>query len=139
MDLFEQKYEELELSKLIHQRVYSHNSNLTTSVVRLSISYQLRSSINCDCLSTGINIYSNFKACFLKYFSILVGEGGYGKVVKVKVKSDLESTFYAAKKIRLIKKEAKKLAVKELEILKQLDSPFIIKYMEHFEDNKVHE
>ena len=98
----------------------------------------MRSSINCDCLSTGINIYSNFKACFLKYFSILVGEGGYGKVVKVKVKSDLESTFYAAKKIRLIKKEAKKLAVKELEILKQLDSPFIIKYVEHFEDNKVH-
>lgn len=69
---------------------------------------------------------------------IVVGEGGYGKVMKVKVKTDVEGTFFAAKKIKLIKKEAKKSAIKELEILKQLDCPFIIKLVEHFEDNKVH-
>ena len=58
--------------------------------------------------------------------------------MKVRVKSDLETTFYAAKKIKLIKNEAKKCAMKELDILKQLNSPFLINYVEHFEDNKVY-
>ena len=67
---------------------------------------------------------------------ITVGEGGYGKVVKVKNKADPDKVF-AAKKVNLAKRDVKTSVKKELEILQKLDSPHVIKFVEYFEDPKV--
>ena len=67
---------------------------------------------------------------------ITVGEGGYGKVVKVKNKADPDKVF-AAKKVNLVKRDVKTSVKKELEILQKLDSPHVIKFVEYFEDPKV--
>ena len=67
---------------------------------------------------------------------ITVGEGGYGKVVKVKNKADPDKVF-AAKKVYLAKRDVKTSVKKELEILQKLDSPHVIKFVEYFEDPKV--
>ena len=67
---------------------------------------------------------------------ITVGEGGYGKVVKVKTKADPDEVF-AAKKVNLAKRDVKTSVKKELEILQKLDSPHVIKFVEYFEDPKV--
>ena len=44
---------------------------------------------------------------------ITVGEGGYGKVVKVKTKADPDKVF-AAKKVNLVKRDVKTSVKKEL-------------------------
>ena len=64
----------------------------------------------------------------------LVGEGGYGKVFKVKPKNG-EGVF-ASKHIKTIKKKEKKNAKAEIELLKTISSPFIITFIEAFEDEK---
>ena len=66
---------------------------------------------------------------------LTVGEGGYGKVVKVKNKADPDKVF-AAKKVNLAKRDVKTSVKKELEILQKLDSPHVIKFVEYFEDAK---
>ena len=61
----------------------------------------------------------------------LIGEGGYGEVIKVMNKAD--KAFYAAKHIKTTKKKAKKSVSAEVEVLKEISSPFIIKLIEAFE------
>ena len=63
-----------------------------------------------------------------------VGEGGFGSVWKVETES---KDIYAAKKVSLTKKNAKKEVMKELDILQKLDNSFVIKIVEYFEEPEV--
>ena len=69
-----------------------------------------------------------------------LGEGAYGNVVEVRSKKNQK--IYALKIIDLekIKKEEEKNLIRgEIEIMKSLNSPFIIKYYNHFEiKNKIY-
>ena len=64
----------------------------------------------------------------------LVGEGGYGKVFRVKLKDG--DDVFASKHIKTVKKKDKKVAKAEIELLKTLSSPFLIRFIEAFESDK---
>lgn len=64
----------------------------------------------------------------------LLGEGGFGKVYRVQ---DLSSeTEYAAKHISTTRMKARDGALVEIELLRGLDSPFIIRFVDAFEVDK---
>jgi len=65
----------------------------------------------------------------------LVGEGGYGSVWKVETNDDVKR-FFAAKKVKMSNRDSKKLAMKELDILKVLDCQHIIKLEDYFDEPK---
>ena len=65
-----------------------------------------------------------------------VGEGGYGSVWKVETNDDVKR-FFAAKKVKMSNRDSKKLAMKELDILKVLDCQHIIKLEDYFDEPKV--
>ena len=65
-----------------------------------------------------------------------VGEGGYGSVWKVETNDDVKR-FFAAKKVKMSNRDSKKLAMKELDILKILDCQHIIKLEDYFDEPKV--
>ena len=64
-----------------------------------------------------------------------LGEGGFGEAILVKRKSD--NVEFVIKKVSLngLGLEELSEALKEAEILKTLDSPYIVKYIESFTDN----
>ena len=64
----------------------------------------------------------------------LVGEGGYGKVFRVKHKQG--DAVFASKHIKTVKKKDKKCAKAEIELLKTLSSPHVIAFIEAFESTK---
>ena len=64
----------------------------------------------------------------------LVGEGGYGKVFKVKHKQ-VDGVF-ASKHIKTVKKKDKNCAKAEIELLKTISSPNVITFIEAFESAK---
>ena len=64
----------------------------------------------------------------------LVGEGGYGKVFRVKLMQG--DGVFASKHIKTVKKKDKKFAKAEIELLKTISSPHVIAFIEAFESAK---
>ena len=78
--------------------------------------------------------YSPTEEYSAKYEELgLVGEGAYGKVFRVKLKDGTDT--FASKNIKTMKKKDKKVAKKEIELLKTLSSPFVIRFIEAFESD----
>ncbi len=83
----------------------------------------------------GNNTVSRKKAYSIKRKDkYLLGEGSYAEVYKIKSKD--KKSLYAAKFFKLsfdnMSEFMRKSYENELEILKSLDHPFVIKYMEEF-------
>lgn len=60
----------------------------------------------------------------------ILGQGTFGKVFRVKMKSSLEGQEYAMKVLKkafLVKNNHLKYAIAECNILKQADNPFVLK------------
>jgi len=64
----------------------------------------------------------------------LLGEGGFGKVFKVKQR--LGDEVFASKHIKTVKKKQRENAKAEIELLKTMSSPFVITFVEAFESDK---
>ena len=78
------------------------------------------------------------KGSISEYYNLgeVLGEGAYGKVWKVTHKtSGLERAMKQIKKSAIIKEDQERL-FSEMNILKNLDHPHIVKLFELFQDNK---
>ena len=64
----------------------------------------------------------------------LVGEGGFGKVFRVKLREG--DDVFASKHIKTVKKKERENAKAEIELLKTISSPYVIAFIEAFESEK---